>query len=383
MAFTQEQAKKLRAKLSPKHVRMREAEGRKLAYIEGWHAIAEANRIFGFDGWDRETVAEDCVWSARNAQHYACAYVVRVRITVRAGDGETRREGSGSGEAKAATPGQAHEMALKAAETDATKRALATFGNPFGLALYDKDHVGVRGGKLPASDCDGTNAALSRWCLTSGTGNTLGPYASASQCAQALRCLMREAGDVGQLFDIWSRNLAFIMQLQTDAELAENKARADALIALLKDRARELIAAAENGDANASQMRNGVTTPEEGQETQGKVDKSRLALPEPRRIRSKAHLAYVARLSCVICGRKPAQAHHVRFAQPSAMARKVSDEFAVPLCSTHHDEVHASGDERAWWQTQGTDPLAIAADLWGVKRLGRCLNGPLDCPDSS
>ena len=107
-----------------------------LSYIEGWYAIAEANRIFGFDGWDRETVASQCVWAKPLGTKFGAAYLTRVRITVRAGDQRVVREGSGTGEATAASPGLAHEFAAKAAETDATKRALSTFGNRFGLSLY-------------------------------------------------------------------------------------------------------------------------------------------------------------------------------------------------------------------------------------------------------
>ena len=80
-------------------------------------------------------------------RHHAVAYAAKVRICVRAGPITIVREGFGSGEAKALTPGEAHELALKAAETDATKRALATFGNPFGLALYDRELAGVRNRK--------------------------------------------------------------------------------------------------------------------------------------------------------------------------------------------------------------------------------------------
>jgi ERF superfamily len=77
-----------------------------------------------------------------------------------------------------------------------------------------------------------------------------------------------------------------------------------------------------------------------------RVDKSRLAHPEPRRLRDKDHVKFVARQPCLICGRTPADAHHLRFAQHRALGRKVSDEFTVPLCRGHHREVHHHGDER-------------------------------------
>ena len=94
------------------------------------------------------------------------------------------------------------------------------------------------------------------------------------------------------------------------------------------------------------------------------VDKSTLALQEPRRIRDKEHLRFVAQQSCLVCGRSPSDPHHLRFTQSRALGRKVSDEFTVPLCRGHHREVHRSGDEAAWWQTAGIDPTVAARALW-------------------
>ena len=94
------------------------------------------------------------------------------------------------------------------------------------------------------------------------------------------------------------------------------------------------------------------------------IDKSRLAHPEPRRARDKAHVKFVAKHACLICGRRPSDPHHLRFAQPRALGRKVSDEFTVPLCRGHHREVHRCGDEAAWWKKAGIDPTAIARRLW-------------------
>ena len=90
---------------------------------------------------------------------------IQLRISVRAGDITVVREGSGSSEAKATTPGQAHEPVLKGAETDTTKRTVTTFGNPFGLALYDREQIGVRkmrGGKAAP--------AIGPWVLRSASG---------------------------------------------------------------------------------------------------------------------------------------------------------------------------------------------------------------------
>ena len=94
------------------------------------------------------------------------------------------------------------------------------------------------------------------------------------------------------------------------------------------------------------------------------IDKSVLAMPEPRRVRDRDHVRSVARHPCLVCGRRPADAHHLRFAQGKALGRKVSDEFTVPLCRGHHREVHRRGDEAAWWSNTGVDPIIAARSLW-------------------
>ena len=136
MGFSAKQVQALERNLDQRHVRIRQANGRELSYIEGWHAISEANRIFGFDGWSRETVDIQCVLARENRGSFLAVYVAKVRITVHAGRSTTVREGHGTGEGRGSSPGEVHDIALKSAETDATKRALATFGKPFGLALY-------------------------------------------------------------------------------------------------------------------------------------------------------------------------------------------------------------------------------------------------------
>ena len=94
------------------------------------------------------------------------------------------------------------------------------------------------------------------------------------------------------------------------------------------------------------------------------IDKSHLPYPEPRRIRDRDHVRFVAKQPCLICGRKPADPHHLRFVQHRALGRKVSDEFTVPLCRGHHREVHRSGNEAAWWTNAGVDPTVTARALW-------------------
>jgi hypothetical protein len=94
------------------------------------------------------------------------------------------------------------------------------------------------------------------------------------------------------------------------------------------------------------------------------IDKSVLPMPEPRRARDRDHVRSVAQRPCLICGRRPADAHHLRFVQSRALGRKVSDEFTVPLCRGHHREVHRCGDEAAWWRDTGIDPSVAARSLW-------------------
>ena len=148
--FSPEQLAALSAPLDRANVRQREQGRSRVSYLEGWQVIAEANRIFGFDGWQRQTIAVRCVAQAERLigargtsrdqkPGWGVTYTARVRVTVTAG-GLTPlvREGSGAGHGIDVDLGQAHESAIKEAETDAMKRALMTFGNPFGLALYDK-----------------------------------------------------------------------------------------------------------------------------------------------------------------------------------------------------------------------------------------------------
>jgi hypothetical protein len=101
------------------------------------------------------------------------------------------------------------------------------------------------------------------------------------------------------------------------------------------------------------------------------IDKSVLAVSAPRRYRNKEHLRYVTLQPCLLCGRKPSDAHHLRFVQPRALGRKASDEFAVPLCRIHHRAAHRASDERAWWKAAGIDPLKIARKLWKDTRANK------------
>lgn len=327
MAFTDSQVRKLKSRLKPHHVRVRETEGQTLHYLEGWHVVAEANRIFGFDAWDRETVSNTCVWTKQVSGRYCAAYVARVRITVRAGEAVIIREGSGAGESNETTPGQAHDRASKAAETDATKRALTTFGNCFGLTLY----AGL--------------ADLERRARMAQNGEARS--ASVNAISTGNRAKDEERGPMADQ--------------GVDTEVVNGRAHSLTNTALQEP-------TIQTAEAN------GVVGPEEAGEMAsrgtGKVDKSVLAIAEPRRVRDPEHLKFVAEQPCLICGRQPCEAHHLRHAQPRALGRKASDAYTVPLCALHHRELHTRGDESAWWLAKGRDPMPVADDLWRQSRAG-------------
>ena len=154
--FTQSQQQALAAPLDRANVQTRSQSNRNFSYLEGWHVIAEANRIFGFDGWQRETLHCQCVSERERSigsggdprgqrSGWGVTYTAKARIQV----GEIIREGSGAGHGIDMDLGQAHESAIKEAETDAMKRALMTFGNQFGLALYDKQQREVAAKPIP------------------------------------------------------------------------------------------------------------------------------------------------------------------------------------------------------------------------------------------
>ena len=133
MEFTKEQVELLKEPILAKNVKERDGNRAgtfQLAYVEGWHVIAEANRIFGFDGWSSETIETTCV----NNEEDNVTYIAKVRVTI----GDVIREGTGAGHGNTKQGiGSNHEAAIKEAETDARKRAFMQFGNQFGLSLYN------------------------------------------------------------------------------------------------------------------------------------------------------------------------------------------------------------------------------------------------------
>ena len=314
MGFSEKQVQALRRSLNARHVRTREANGRELSYIEGWYVISEANRIFGFDAWSRETVETRCVLARENRGSFVAVYVAKVRITVHADGATIVREGHGSGEGRGTSPGEVHDISLKAAETDATKRALATFGKPFGLELYRKDKNFALQGLPPLRPATASPPTQPRF----------------GSHPDDTTPIPRPSHYYGRRHEGSMTELLRQDQAKTREDNSAAPPLAPAAPALPND----------------------------------KIDKSQLAIAEPKRLRDKAHLKFVASQPCLVCGRQPSDPHHLRFAQPRAIGLKVSDEFTVPLCRGHHRQVHQAGNEVAWWETLKINPIKIAKQLW-------------------
>jgi DNA recombination protein Rad52 len=515
--FAKSQLKKLATELDPRRIQRRQQDGRALSYIEGWFVLAEANRIFGYDGWDREMVHCERVFERKSRDTTECGYLARVRVRVRAQSTTITREGTGFGLAIAATPGEAHERALKAAETDATKRALVTFGSRFGLMLYDKErrmgsvsqsravsnvsqppewpgtsesaegllsrprvNEAVAGSSsrsatseaapgpssLPATGegavTDAARAvakmtptlsksvsspppnAKRAYHLIASDGTAIEVLSPEGFCT-ALRQLIVAARSPEELARLRWNNQPTLSQLRGLFHLVTRPGRhyADLLEQLIAKRLeqfarqdrvsssscpehktsegvvaeppkvldavavpvpprelshpfvpapryplaklQEILAANTAGGAEAQtvtastgapppdaepnvdlcQSQQAVLPTRRSQITAGfAIDKSALAIPSERRLRSKAHRMFVASKPCLICEQLPCHAHHITFAQPRGVSQKVSDEFTVPLCVVHHNELHAFHNEASWWRNQKIEPLPIANALW-------------------
>ena len=172
---------------------------------------------------------------------------------------------------------------------------------------------------------------------------------------------MTGARDIELLFAIWEQNVETVRALNRSLkqDSLPRSGIAPQLVAHLKHCAVALVK-----PENRSKGPETITGERSHNGAGAKIDKSVLTISEPKRIRSKEHLRFVAQHPCLICGRSPSHAHHVRFAQSRGLGLKASDEFTVPLCAIHHQQNHATGNERAWWQEHKIDPLAVATHLW-------------------
>jgi ERF superfamily len=178
--------------------------------------------------------------------------------------------------------------------------------------------------------------------------------------------LLIEVGNIASadLASAWAREALTAKNslTATDAKLVE-----DAFERRLSELPSSDAAAPSNGEPsvrqNSEPQVNATSDGIDAGQAKG-IDKSILTVAAPRRYRNREHLRYVAQQACLVCGRKPSDPHHLGFTQPRALGRKVSDEFAVPLCRGHHRAVHRSHDERGWWRQAGIDPIKVARRLW-------------------
>ena len=184
--------------------------GRQLSYIEGWYAVTQANEIFGYGGWDRETVHFERVYEKARGDGGCLRLSARVRIKVRAGDSIISREGSGWGWAQESRVGAAHEKALKTAETDATKRALSTFGPQFGLNLYDKEQNGAADRRKPTLT------------LLAPDGKSLSDNLSPEAYCSGLRQLIHACRTIQELDDLARYNAVVLTELSSLAPSLRN-----------------------------------------------------------------------------------------------------------------------------------------------------------------
>jgi hypothetical protein len=239
-------------------------------------------------------------------------------------------------------------MALKAAETDATKRALATFGRPFGLELY-------RNGKGTEPKRSKTAPPSQVRAAESYASKTATPAADASvrlNTQSATRTVNRHPGSKADAASAaLPSNTAPIPRPSRHYGRQRFHDTRQQNAALIREIERQTM------DAPLVPAQPDLLE-------RSTIDKSVLTFGEPKRLRDKAHLRFVGSQPCLVCGRQPADAHHLRFAQPRALGLKVSDEFTVPLCRGHHRAVHQTGNEAAWWEDLKIDALEIARGLW-------------------
>jgi hypothetical protein len=269
----------------------------------------------------------------------------------------------------------ANPQRMGAALTYARRYALFTL---VGIAGEDDlDAPDLCNGPLPPSAVDGsfkpTDGQPRMPPRTPGNGHDKGERAvtlDPEQSAALREKLLIEVGNItsADLAAAWAREALSAKNslTATDAKLVE-----DAFERRLSELPSSEAAAPSNDDPAVPEISRPqmIATTESADAGQAKgIDKSILAVAAPRRYRNREHLRYVAQQACLVCGRKPSDPHHLGFTQPRALGRKVSDEFAVPLCRGHHRAVHRSHDERTWWRQAGLDPTKVARRLWKATR---------------
>jgi hypothetical protein len=211
--------------------------------------------------------------------------------------------------------------------------------------------------------------------LRAASGAEHATFEQPTEFAAALQGTMSEAAEIELLFAIWEQNVETVRAVNRAMRQDQlpKSGIAPQLVAHLKRCAIALVKPATDSNHDDQD-----TTSHQKACGKPRIDKSVLEIGQLKRIRCKEHLRYVASQPCTICGRAPTHAHHVRHAQPRGLGLKVSDEFTVPLCATHHQQVHTTTKEREWWQERNIDPLIVARSLWRESRVGAENEGAAD-----
>jgi Rad52/22 family double-strand break repair protein len=228
-----------------------------------------------------------------------------------------------------------HDTAVKAAEIDATKRALVTFSRPFGLELYRSDKERILGSATAAPGVAAPCSSLAPDPSPSTLPNLNGGQVRSGFHPDDTTSIPRPSRYYGR-----RQGPTINDHFRNEFRQLASQSAAPPLAPATPD---PVISA---GDARA------------------RIEKSTLALSEPKRLRDKNHLKFAASQPCLICGRQPCDPHHLRFTQPRAIGMKVSDEFTVPLRRGHHRQLHQAGNEIAWWKNLNIDALKVARGLW-------------------
>jgi hypothetical protein len=285
---------------------------------------------------------------------------------------------------------------MGAALTYARRYALFTLVGIAGEDDLDAPDL-AEGGKADAANKTGL-ADMEGVAVSSQPGEAVGERrpATAPRRTEKVARPARTVLGQGQSAALREKLLADLSQLQSGDEAADwvhkNLAAKNTLAAadaeIVEASFRERLATLEVGHvsataanasaaaANASAIPSDEPNPVQGQTfnvyegaaPQPTIVRRCRATAKTIRLRDKEHCKFVATQPCVVCGRTPAEAHHVRFAQPRALNRKVSDEYTVPVCRVHHRELHRYGDEASWWAGVNIDPLPIALELWRCSR---------------
>ncbi len=293
----------------PRQVRTREANGREFSYLEGWYVLSEANRIFGFDGWSRETTESRCVLAR-----------------------ESRGTSSPSTSLASASRCTQRKRALFARATARAKAAAPHLPRCTILRSKPPKPMPPNGRWRPSA---------SRLALSS---TATAKRRQAEKPSQSSSCHPRP-------------RTGFHPDDTTPIPRPSRyygRRRSPPVSEHLAHERRQL----------APRPAAPPLAPAVPDLPPGRIDKSVLTISEPKRIRDRAHLNFVATQPCLICGRQPSDPHHLRFAQPRAIGMKVSDEFTVPLCRGHHRQLHQAGNEVAWWEDRKINALDVARGLW-------------------